>query len=443
MSKVKAQSDIARESLDIDLSEVVPLSEKRPFSEKIKNILPAKRFFALSLIVVFLLVSGSSVLFLWIQKKHNFTRSRIQGEQTLSQVSPHLEPHAALPSSTLKERIGFLPSWMVAKKVKVYPERLSQIIYFGLGVNEQGELIQYNEEGVSVLEWTYFHSDYFTDVRKEASASGTKILLAIKCFDNETIDNLTSNQTATDNLIKRLLKIIEEYQLDGVNIDFEYVTDTDFPTVKYYNRFLETLSQRLYEENPALIISVDVNANAVLKDGAYDLVKIGEVADQVILMAYDYHRAASTRAGPVAPIEAGENEHNISESLQALAGRVPFEKVILGVPFYGYEWQTINSNYKSPTVANTGALATYRRVSELIDNRDDLEINWDEQAQSPWLVYRQSGAIKQIYYENEQSLQAKLNLVGENNLGGIAIWALGYEGGYPDLWQIISEKLGE
>lgn len=352
-----------------------------------------------------------------------------------------LPTSSAADTSANKEVIGFLPSWMLAKKAKVYPEKLTQIIYFGLGVTEDGDIIKYKEDNTPVLEWTYLNANEFSKVRQEAEKHKVKILVALKNFDNSKIDKLVGSRTATSRFTQQVAALVDEHNLDGVNIDFEYVTKTDFPTARYFNRFLETLTTELKAKNPNLIVSVDINATGVIKDPAYDLVKIGELADQVILMGYDFHRTGSYNAGPVAPIAAGILEHSITKAYNSLKGRIPEEKVILGLPFYGYEWQTVNTNYKSITVANTGALATWGRVHDLIKSRDDVQINWEEKAQSPWLIYRQSGAIKQIYYENEKSLAAKLDFVKKNKLSGIAIWALGYEGNYTEPWEVIEKHL--
>jgi len=337
-----------------------------------------------------------------------------------------------------KEIIGFLPSWQVAKEVKVYPEKLTQIIYFGLGINEKGEIIKYDEVFQPVLEWHYFNSDYFKKIRSEALKSKTKILLSIKFFDNKNSDILISDENKTDIFIKQLLSLIIDYKLDGINVDFEYFTDSNFPTAKYLNKFLTKLSGELKKSNPKLILSFDVNATVILIDKAYDMVKIGEVVDQVIVMGYDYHRTNSTTTGPVSPLFGNINQHNINQSIRSLFGRVPREKIILGIPFYGYEWQTINEKYQSPVVENSGALATFDRINELLISRHDIEINWDEETKTPWLSYEQSGAIKQIYYENEQSLSEKITYVNNNNLNGIAIWALGYEGNNSQLWSVIN-----
>lgn len=155
-------------------------------------------------------------------------------------------------------------------------------------------------------------------------------------------------------------------------------------------------------------------------------------------MGYDYRNVNSSRAGPTAPLYGEINEHSIDESIKSLIGRVPLDKVVLAVPFYGYEWQTINDKHKSTTVPGSGALATYKRVQDLLSARKDLTANWDERAMSPWLVYTQSGAIKQVYYEDERSIKAKMNYIEDKGLGGVAVWAIGYEGKHTNLWDAVS-----
>lgn len=425
------------ETTDVDLnefSERSPEEKRGGFLLKAKGFLSNKKFLQAFFLITLILISISSIFILSFSKSKKPTPSQARVVQKVKNPTPTTLPN----DNRLKEVIGFLPSWTLAQGVAIKPKNLTQIIYFGLGVTEGGELIQFTADGRETNEWKYFKSDNFSQVRDEAKASGTKVLLAIKSFDNDTIDRLTSNPLASDKLINSLLTLIERYNLDGVNVDFEYVTDVDFPTVKFFNRFLETLASKLREKDSELILSVDVNATAVLVDKAYDMVKIGEVSDQVILMAYDYHRPESTLAGPVAPINSAPNEHNIIDSLDSLNGRVPAEKIILGIPFYGYEWQTLSESNRSPTVENTGALATYKRVRELIDARDDETIIWDGLAKSPWLTYSQSGAIKQIYYEDDTSIAAKLEFAKGRGLTGLAIWALGYEGDYDGPWQVIN-----
>ena len=334
--------------------------------------------------------------------------------------------------------IAFLPSWVIAKNKPLHLDKLTQVIYFGIGVNEDGSFVKTKEGGDAVLQWQYLNSKEFAQIRQEAEGNNTKILVALKNFDNTKIDQLISNPYAIGKFIKEASGLIEKYNLDGINIDFEYVTKTDFPTAKHFNGFLTEITDSLRTKYPEIIISVDINATAVLKDPAYDMVKIGELANQVILMGYDYNTTKSTQAGPIAPLHMTGNKGSVERSLASLTGRVPDNKIILAIPFYGYEWQTVSEDYRSQTIRNSGALATWGRVHDLLASRDDVQASWDKKTQSPWIMYRQSGAIKQIYYENKHSLSAKINFVKQNNLGGIAIWALGYEGEYSEPWNIIS-----
>jgi len=356
-----------------------------------------------------------------------------------AQVKAEPTPDVNYVPNSDQEIIAFLPSWVIAKKEKLNLDKLTQLIYFGIGVNEDGSLVKIKDGGDAVLEWQYLNSDVFKEIRKEAEQNNTKILVALKNFDNQEIDQLISDPYAIGKFIKEASLLIENYDLDGINIDFEYVTQSDFPTAKHFNGFLSEVSQSLREKYPDIVISVDLNATAVLVDPAYDMVKIGELADQVILMGYDYHTMKSSQAGPIAPLHAmAKSGGSIEKSLESLTGRVPDNKTILGIPFYGYEWETVSEKYQSETVQSSGALATWGRVQDLLESRDDIQVNWDKKTQSPWLVYKQSGAIKQIYYENKHSLSAKMNFVKQNNLGGIAIWALGYEDDHKEAWDIIS-----
>ena len=400
---------------------------------KIKNIFKSN-IVVTDAMVTFILLVILGIIYLLVPKKLDDSTivSPLQKTNKLSVVKSELN------TPFNKEIIGFLPSWIVAQDTELFIKPLTQLIYFGFNVNENGEIVKYNESNTPVLEWHYFKSPYFTQLKEKTKKNKTKVLVAFKMFNNEIIDNLISNSFSTNRFILNVIALLKDYDLDGINLDIEYFTDSDFPTVRFLNTFLTKVVSELKKSNSNYIVSVDVNATVILRDAAYDMVKIGELADQVIVMAYDYRMPSSLRAGPVAPINSSINEHSISESISSLVGRVPMEKVILGIPLYGYEWQTVNKNYKSTAVSGTGALATYKRVQELLEERQDIEKHWDSQSKSPWLIYKQSGAIKQIYYEDMNSIKAKLDFVKDKNLGGVSLWALGYEGKYKDVWDLFS-----
>ncbi len=347
-------------------------------------------------------------------------------------------PVKSTTNNKLKEVIGFFPSWIPIQNIEKSLPNLTQIIYFGLGVTSDGQLIKYNEEGSPVIEWNIFTSPEFQELKKTAQKNGKKVIVALKNFDNESIDTLISSQSSTNRLAKDLVKIVKDYKIDGFNLDFEYVTDTDFPTRTHFNKFLAAIDKALRDYDPKLTLSIDINALATNSDAAYDMPKISQHVDHIIIMGYDYSRAVSTIAGPVAPLYAADDNLSVSKTVTALSGRVSFEKVVLGLPFYGYEWSTRGRSWGSATVPGSGALATYKRVKKIIEEEKSVKKYWDAISQEPWLEYVDGGALKQIYYEDARSIAAKVGFVRDHSMAGIAIWALGYEGSHQDIWSGIN-----
>ncbi|QQS43701.1 hypothetical protein IPM65_06200 [Candidatus Roizmanbacteria bacterium] len=388
---------------------------------------------------LFTIITGAlAALIVYTAPQYSFGSELFQTSM-IEPVSQHFSAPLENTKKDLERRqiIGFLPYWAVGNKAKVYPEYMDQMIYFGLTMDQSGKLQTEDKNGNTLPEWNSLNSAYFKSLRENARKTDTKVLIAIKNFNNDEINTLISNPTSVQTAIREIKAIITEYELDGVNIDFEYVTRSDFPTQKFYNQFLKILADDLREEKADIIISFDVNATAVYADMAYDMVKIGDTVDQVIIMGYDYSQPSSVAAGPVSPIEMNDNSPSLSRTLDSLKGRVEPEKTVLGVPFYGYEWQTLTDDFRSKTVPHTGAIATYKRVRELIANKETVSIQYDPDSKSPWITYRQNGRIKQIYYEDEKSLESKIEFIHDRDLAGIAIWSLGYEGDYIEPWIVI------
>lgn len=391
---------------------------------------------------LFAIITGSfAALVVYTAPQYSFG-SEIFQSKIIEPISSNFSaPLENIKSAKRRQIIGFLPYWAVGNKATVYPEYMDQIIYFGITMDQSGNLLTEDKNGNPLPEWNSLNSAYFRSLRDDARKTDTKVLVAIKNFNNDEINTLISNPSSVKNGIREIKKILADYDLDGVNIDFEYVTKSDFPTQKFYNQFLKILADDLREEKADIIISFDVNATAVYADMAYDMVKIGDTVDQVIIMGYDYYQPSSSTAGPVSPISMKGKSPSLSKTLDSLKGRVEPEKTVLGVPLYGYEWQTYTDDYQSNTVPNTGAIATYKRVRELIANKESVSIHYDPESKSPWLTYRQNGQIKQIYYEDEKSLESKIDFIHDRDLAGIALWSLGYEGDYIEPWIVLKEGI--
>ena len=118
----------------------------------------------------------------------------------------------------------------------------------------------------------------------------------------------------------------------------------------------------------------------------------------------------------------------------------------MGVPYYGYNWVVETDEEYAKRIEGDDAIGfsksqAYEDVMETI-LENNPNIMWDELGQTPFFTYisEETGQIREVYYENAQSLAAKYDLINENNLAGVGIWALGYDGGYVELWDLLHEK---
>lgn len=239
---------------------------------------------------------------------------------------------------------------------------------------------------------------------------------------NET-SKMLSDYKSRETLINQIIKYIKQYNLDGINIDFEGMYEADKDN---FSRLLIEIRPRLNEIGA--VLSVDVTA----PDGApewslcYDRYTIGKVADYVMFMAYDQYGVSATKAGTT----AGHNwvEANVKKFLGQ--EEVKAEKIILGIPFYTRVWKEINGNVIS-SVVNIG------NVNNLIPS--NATKTWDEDLQQYYVEYKKGGATYKIWVEDEKSIEAKLDLVSKYNLGGAAYWE--YDRATNSIWNLIESKI--
>jgi spore germination protein YaaH len=338
---------------------------------------------------------------------------------------------------------GFLPYWNLSK-ITIQPE-ITHLAYFSLTIGPDGFIVtsqeDYLEPGYNKLD-----SEELSNIANFVTQNQGKVDLVLSQFDNEDIEHLISNQTAQQNLLLSLDSLILSMPISGINLDIEYTGEVDQKTRDNFTQLIITVRQHLQSKFKHIKLSIDMYASAANRPLIWDIEKIAPYVDYIIVMAYDYHRASSSQAGPVAPLFGSKKywEYDINTHIKAFSKMVPKEKILLGIPFYGYEWQTDSREPQANSYPKTGATASYKRVEELLERSktEDLKLeeHWDETALSPYLVYEEDDEIYMIYYENKKSINYKIDYVKQLDLAGVAIWALGYEGEDRDLWEVI-EKL--
>lgn len=337
---------------------------------------------------------------------------------------------------------GFLPYWNL-NDVALQKE-LTHLSYFSLTMGADGSLLTTIDNG-GEPGFAKFKSDTFLELANQFKTKGGSIELVLSQFNAGDIQAFLASKKAHQKLISSLDSMLLAYPVSGINIDIELNGSATARDRDNLTAFMTTLREHLNTKYDHVQLSIDVYASAASGNHLWDIAKLADQVDYIIIMAYDFHRRTSPQAGPVAPLFGGNKlwDSDINTHLKDFLRVAPSSKLLLGVPFYGYEWQTTSRSAQSHTFPDSGSTASYKRVIELLNKREELKVeeHWNEDALSPYLSYLQNGQIYVIYYENSRSLSYKLDYVNQLNLGGIAIWALGYEGDSRELWDIIERKI--
>lgn len=349
-------------------------------------------------------------------------------------------PYDSVMGSQTKQKLiyGFLPYWNLEKAV--LDENLSHVAYFALTIGGDGTLRTQGDDE-SLTGYRKLQSESFLQIIESAQSKNIQLDLVVKQFNPQEMTAFLLSKQAQNKFFDQLDSVMLAYPFRGVNLDLE-LSDGQQLQSKLTD-FVSDLNLHLDQISPTTTLSIDVYPSAAQGGNIWNLSALAPHLDYVIVMAYDFHRRQSAQAGPVSPLLGGSVYQNINQHLKEILELVPAEKILLGVPFYGYEWQTTSRNERALTFPDSGSTASYQRVLDILSQRDELKVQerWNEVALSPYLSYEKSGETFVIYYENSRSLSYKLDYVNQLNLAGIAIWALGYEGDAGDLWNVIDTKL--
>jgi len=367
-----------------------------------------------------------------------------------------------------REVFGFAPSWELSQNANWNYSLLSTVGYFGLGIYSDGTLNQADQG------WTGWNSADLATIINAAHQVGTRVVVVIKPSNRNgdstasTVNQIVTSPAATQQAITSAINAIAARNLDGVNVDFEG-TSTGYPDVQGgFTEFMTQLSQQVHARWPTALVTTDTYTGSASWDGG--IFKIGDLApvvDYMFVMAYDESfgnmPGGGSQAGPNAPLNGWT--YNDTLSVNQYLSKAPASKVVLGVPYYGYKWCTVDTAHYSlatrdssgtvicPDGSATPTAATYSQTLADFACALQLQKNWDSTAGSPWATWSSPstgdpcstggvghGSWRELYYDDATSLGLKYGLVNANNLRGTGMWALGYDGSSQDLWNEIAQK---
>lgn len=320
-----------------------------------------------------------------------------------------------------KEVFGWNPYWMGTSYYDFDYSLLTEVSYFSYEVNANTGF----PDNIHYWETTEL-VDYCHD-------NNVKISLTATLFSGH--QTFLENPTAVSNFIDSIINLIQFRSADGINIDFEAVSSSQRDN---FTAFMLQLADELHTAIPNSRLSIAIPA--VDWGETFDVAAMNDYVDLFLIMGYEYYWSGSTKAGPGAPKNGGDlwgtycTTWSINDYLER--GVSP-EKLCLAVPYYGREWSTESNSIPSNTTSS-GTAVTYKNY------RNDYFFEntiWDFHSSTPVNIYNTAASgWKQCWQNEEKSLGYKYDYINLMNIAGIGIWALGYDGSYTELWEMLSEK---
>ena len=365
------------------------------------------------------------------------------GGSTLAQADP--EPAPARLAE--REVFGFLPYWELSRASSIDFDVLTTLAWFGVEAGRDGRLLREGADGEPTRGWAGWTSDDFAAVREQARVAGVRVVLTVERFawttaGKRATKRLLKDPEARKTLAGEIAEALAIADADGVNLDVEPLPRT---VRAEFVRLVREVRRALDAVDPTLQLTFDLTPDVT----SFPLRRLiaDDAADAAVLMGYEYRSPGSRVAGSVAPLRV-KGGLDVRGSVNLALEKAPPERVILAMPWYGRAWSTRTDERESRTRRSERYLdpsTAFYRVSA--PRAAAAGRRWDQRQGSAWSVYRSRAcetcpiSWRQLWYDDVDSVLAKVGLAQRKGLRGVGIWALGYDGEQPELWSALRHGL--
>lgn len=329
-----------------------------------------------------------------------------------------------------REIYGFQPFWLLDFADTRYTSYITRFNYFGLQLASDGSIIRLKSSVELEPGWANLQTDRVQRILSNLNEQGVDTALTVQMVDETSITELLKDpETTARTMIDEVEPIMKEYGFTELNVDIESFAAVDLDTQARFTTFMRVVYQEVKNRKLGLV-SIDVTPISLITQRMISVEQIEPYTDLIILMTYDYHYSGSPSSGPVAPIGGSGFTRDfdvltaVRETLKYASG----DKILLGIPTYGYEWKTLTPVHNAAAIPGSGIVRSQRRIEEELATCFSCKVSRDEYSRQPYVIFpKEDGYHRIAYYEDAESLQEKLALIEEYNLRGAALWALGYE----------------
>lgn len=337
---------------------------------------------------------------------------------------PHQQPplesmiiHGKTPLSA--QVYGSIPYWdqkAAIASFKARPDLFDHVAVFWYRLKGDGSIARYPyaQEDKSLIKFAHDHQvkvlPVITNLPGE-DESGS--------WDSDRVQQVIGSEEARLKHIQELLKLVEKHNFDGVNIDYEALQASQ---EKDFTLFAQELADALHQRGKIIGIALlpkPREGDPDFSNGseAQDWTALGKVADHLYIMTYEEHWETSS-PGPVASLPW------VKSILSYAKTKIPAHKIFIGIPLYGYDWG-----------GSSAARGLTQQQVNSLQERSAAKIRFDARAQSPYFHYQAGERTHRVWYEDERSLAAKLELMKQLGLSNLALWRLGHEN--PGIWPLL------
>lgn len=402
------------------------------------------------LIFLFIIGVGYSAYKIGLAKKYNSSLDKLE---VLSPFTNNRNIFSFfLKTVTQKPKkiiFGYLPYWSIDKIPFLQLDKLTDIAYFGLYINADGNFKEKLDDGTTEPGYNVWKNDLeLKKLIQEAKRQDIRFALTIISHDDEISDKFLECKECWVTLKDNIVRELDFHGIRDVNLNFEYANFEKEEMAGFYTELTNYLNMELDKKFGDSFLTVATFADSMIKPRVTNIEALGKVSDGLFIMGYDFHRPDSDNAGPVAPLDGKgvHAEYDIATTITDYLTVTPPNKIILGVPYYGYNWvvEEDEENAKRIPGEEDIGFSQSQAYTDIMDTiiKYNPEIKWDELGKTPYFTYisEETGSTRQVYFENDKSLKFKYELIKNKNLAGVGIWALGYDGGYQELWNLLYEE---
>jgi hypothetical protein len=325
---------------------------------------------------------------------------------------------------TLQKRVfGYHPYWGGSNYLNYHWDLITDLCYFSYEVDPA------TGNPLTTHDWET------SPAVDSALDNNVRVHLCVTLFSDHA--EFFGNPDAVQTLINNVINLIQSRGAHGVNIDIEALPSSQGEN---FTSFITDLCLQTGAALPGAEVSIA--APAVNWSNTYNVPVLNELISFFMVMGYDYYWSGSSQAGPVTPVYTmtGNYNYNFSKTISYYQSKgVLWDKLIIGVPYYGRQWPT-GGQFPPSATTGSGSAYSYSFIKNNSSGNYSSQNRHIEPNSLATYYSFNNGTWQQCFINEVYSMGKIFNEINRRGLAGIGIWALGYDDGYQEMWELIAEK---